>query len=113
MSKSKNPTKILKTALNRLQKGWAKGEWVKREDDNVSCCIQGAIFGYHTTSNSDAQRKAHELVWQVVQERDPEALSIPQWNDQVDRTQEEVLEVVKTAIIRSETGGLIDEDEFL
>lgn len=123
MSKGSTPIKVLRTALKRVDKGWAQSAWVAKNDDgNFSVCLEGALFGYcdaNTHGLTDAQKKARDLVLTVIQERYKDRRgrpfeSIPAFNDASERTKQEIQEVIKLAIIRLETGGdeEIDEEDF-
>lgn len=116
MSKANKPAKVLRTALKRVQKGWTKGMWsdtFKDKDGRVTAkvCQEGAIFGYTNTCSTPAQREAHDILLQVIQEKYPDFDTIPAFNDDPQTTQEMVEEVMKTALIRAETGGLLRCDE--
>ena len=118
MSKAKTVTKVLKTAYKRIEKGWTTGTWHRRDDDgNNFVCLEGAIFGFCTDPQTQQQRDALALVEQIIIERHPvfseyDSGAGRNFNDTA-ATQDEMLEVVKLAIIRSETGGPIDDDEFI
>ncbi len=139
MSKSKNPIKVLKTAYNRLEKGWEKGDWHYRDSDgNNYVCIEGALYGFCTEPKTEAQRIAGKTVEQIIMEmheageiklkvepryyeriKSEKDLNpgktglIPHFNDRIAETVDEILRVVKLAIIRLETGGPIEDNEFI
>lgn len=123
MSRANNPIKVLQTALGRVEKGWTQGQWVRRDGDVVEVCLEGAIYGYceakHVTA---AQAKAIEVVREIIQEYFPTRqnrgqwventdelpphLVIPHFNDHSETAKDEVLKVIKLAIIRLETEEL-------
>lgn len=114
MSNAKTPVKVLKVGLNRLHKGWVKTKWSKmnKQTGVTEVCIEGAIFGYKADTTNPACVMAKELVLQVIKEQHPgKYLSIPNFNDAPETTMEDVERVMKTAIIRAETGGLLKETE--
>jgi hypothetical protein len=106
MSKSNSPVKVLKTALNRIQKRWGKGDWLAGEDSGYAMCIEGAICNGRPQSSTitSAQQGALELVRDVLKSKNG-LPSIPGFNDNSNTSLEDVEEVLKTAIIRGETGG--------
>jgi hypothetical protein len=133
MSKANSPIKVLKTAIKRLNKGWTKATWSDYDEKSgqVSVCLEGAIFGFCENSKTQAQRDAIEACEQIIFERwndgvfmfpnesedmkgheVPEGI-IPRFNDSVAQTADEMVEICKLAIIRLETGGPIDDDEFI
>lgn len=109
MSKGNSAIKVLRTALSRVQKGWIQHMWVFRgPDGKVYVCLEGAMFGYCNADQhglTDAQKKARNVVQQIIDERYPGNYNIPAFNDAQERTQDQVEEVLKLAIIRLETGG--------
>lgn len=118
MSKGNSAIKVLKTALKRVQKGWIQHHWSFRDaDGNQFVCLEGAIFGYCDSRKhglTSAQIEARDAVLNVIHERyDGRFSSIPDFNDQAERTQDEVQEVIKLGIIRLETSDddcLTDEE---
>jgi hypothetical protein len=124
MSKGNSPLKVLRTAHGRIQKGWTPGTWSKKGDDGTFyVCLEGALFGYCNASKhglTEAQVAAHDVVLQIIRERYGMGYgSIPSFNDAPGRTKEEVLEVIKLAIIRLETGEsstivdeILEQDDF-
>lgn len=136
MSKANNPIKVLKTAIKRLNKGWKKGDWAEYNPNTgqVSVCLEGAIFGFCHSAKTNAQREAKAACEQIILERvldgtfvfkdygpgDIELVSavngvglIPKMNDEFAQTADEMVEICKLAIIRLETGGPIEDDEFI
>lgn len=136
MSKANSPIKVLKTAIKRLDKGWTKGEWSKfdPETGQVSVCLEGAIFGFCSEAQTPQQTEALRTCEQIIFERwkDGEFVFdsstwieaekdhvldgigfVPKFNDSVAKTADEMKEICKLAIIRLETGGPIDDDEFI
>lgn len=115
MSKANNPIKVLRTALGRVQKGWIQHHWHYRDaEGNNFVCLEGAIYGYcdankHTVT--EAQKIAAETCRRIIFEKTGRS-EIPAFNDKDGRTQEEIEEVIKLAIIRLETSDGIDDDEF-
>jgi len=119
MSKAGTPIKVLRTAYKRVEKGWTQGDWsTEGSDGKYYVCLEGALFGYCNSNEhglTDAQKGAREVVLQIIGERyGRQYHSIPAFNDSPGRTKDEVLEVIKLAIIRLETTGEgeIDDDEF-
>ncbi len=114
MSNAKTPVKVLKVGLNRLHKGWAKKKWSNRNKQTgvTEVCIEGALFGYKDATKNPACLMARDLVLQVIKEQHlGKYRSIPSFNDAPETTMEDVEKVMKTAIIRAETGGLLKETE--
>ncbi len=114
MSNAKTPVKVLKVGLNRLHKGWTKMKWSQKNKQTgvTMVCIEGAIFGYKSDTTNPACTMAKDLVLQVIKEQHPgKYMSIPSFNDAPETTMEDVEKVMKTAIIRAETGGLLKETE--
>lgn len=116
MSNANKPEKVLRVALKRLQKGWVKVGWSSRNKKTgvTAVCIEGAIYGF---TNGNAKNPvclmARDIVLQVIQDKYPENFftSIPQFNDDPATTYPMVEEVVKLALIRAETGGLLRDTE--
>lgn len=124
MSKAKTPVKVLKTAIKRLNKGWATGSWADYDPETkkVSVCLEGAIFGFCTNPMTPQQQEALQACEQIIIERYPQldvkrgrynTGPIPRFNDSIAESVDDVVEVCKLAIIRLETGGPIDDDEFV
>lgn len=110
MSKAKTPIKVLRTALKRVQRAWSDKTWSEKGDDgNYYVCLEGAIYGFCRQPTTQAQRDAHAVCLQIVKEKYG-AASIPNFNDESGRTQEQVAEVIKLGIIRLETGGMDDPE---
>lgn len=136
MSKANSPIKVLKTAIKRLDKGWTTGSWMDRDPDtgHVAVCLEGAIFGFCEKAQTKPQEEALRTCEQIIFERwkdgefvfdsstwieaekdhvlDGSGL-VPKFNDSVAKTADEMKEICKLAIIRLETGGPIDDDEFI
>lgn len=98
--------------MKRVTKGWTKNHWhwYDPTTDTNKVCLEGALFGYCESNKhelSKAQIEARDVVLKIVKERHGFP-TIPEFNDAGDTTKDEVLEVLKLAIIRLETGG--DED---
>ena len=137
MSKANSARKVLKTALRRVQTRWGQNSWSKPGDDGVwYVCMEGALFGGCQFPQTDAQVEAHNILLEVIKEdlkagngehivdeildrchskgtsREEmlEKLEIPAVNDRSAVTQEDVERWVKLALIRAETGGLLEED---
>lgn len=113
MSKASSAIKVLRTALKRVQKGWTKKNWHYYDPYTGvnKVCLEGALFGYcepYKHGVTAEQIKARNVCLQIIHERYPAYDSIPAFNDAEERTQDEVMEVIKLGIIRLETGG--DED---
>lgn len=119
MSKAKTPLKVLRVALKRLEKGWTKGSWVNHQGNVVYVCLEGAIYGYCNENDhqaTEAQLGAIRVVKEIIFERYAHRMphivgaawqiSIPNFNDARETIEEEVIEVVKLAIIRLETEEL-------
>jgi hypothetical protein len=118
MSKANSPVKVLRTALKRLQKGYTKGSWATQNaDGGMSVCMEGAIYGYCTQPATQVQKDAISVVHKILSERHPDRsidkysgdVVIPMFNDHPDTTEDEVLEIVKLAIIRLETSDSLEE----
>jgi len=119
MSRAKSPIKVLKTAYNRVEKGWIQGKWFVLIGGKAFVCLEGAIYGYCQYGEhevTDAMKKAIWVVQQVIYDRyDGRFATIPGFNDfkggggHERTTQDEVLEVIKLAIIRLENEKL-EED---
>lgn len=112
MSKSKSPTKVLRVAFNRIQKGWVQNLWSFRNKQTgvTQVCIEGAVYGYVNSfeNKNPACKMACDIILQVIQEKHGKGFqSIPQFNDNENTTLPMVEDVVKTALIRAETGGLL------
>lgn len=117
MSKASTPIKVLRTALKRVDKGWTQGDWYKPGDKVAYVCLEGALFGYCNAGKhglTDAQQAARAVIQQIISERHPGHSDIPSFNDQKGRTKDEILEVIKLAIIWLETtgDGEMDDDDF-
>lgn len=115
MSKSNSPIKVLRTALKRVQKGWTKNTWSYRGQDGTTyVCLEGAVYGYCDATKhvvTPEQKKAIEVLQGIIYEKYG-IRAIPQFNDNDGTTKEMVEEVVKLGIIRLETGGDIEDEEF-
>lgn len=118
MSKASTPIKVLRTALKRVEKGWIQRDWVAEIDGTHYVCLEGALFGYCDANKhglTDAQEGAKAAVLSVIHDRYNRLYqSIPSFNDAPGRTKEEILEIIKLAIIRLETtgDGEVDDEEF-
>lgn len=124
MSRANSVEKVLRTAIKRLEKRWGKKKWSQKGDDGqYYVCLEGAVTGGCRNPLTQQQSQALTLIRGVIAERYPEELidawgnsctaSIPNWQDVPERTLEEVLEVTKLALIRSETGGSDPEDSYI
>ncbi len=118
MSNANKPAKVLRTAFRRIQKGWVQRNWSNRNKQTgvTEVCIEGAIFGYKNDSQNPACMMAKNIVMQVINEKHKthageRYLSIPQFNDDPRTTKVMVEDVMKTALVRAETGGLLRETE--
>lgn len=115
MSKANSPIKVLRVAYRRIQKGWIKGSWAlvnKKPKGVTEVCIEGAIYGFSNSSPNTACLVAKDLVMEIINEKYPgQFTSIPGFNDHPDTTHEMAMEVVKLALIRAETGGLLRDTE--
>lgn len=114
MSNANKPDKVLRVALRRLQKGWTKKHWSKKNQQTgvTEVCIEGAIFGFKNDTKSPACKMARDIVMEIINEKYPDQYrTIPDFNDDKDTTQEMVETVVKSALIRAETGGLLRDTE--
>lgn len=134
MSKAKTPIKVLKTAIKRLNKGWMTGDWAKHDPNTgqTFVCLEGAIFGFCDKAQTPQQKEALEVCEQILFERlkdglwefydksyqedvlkfGPQGL-VPRFNDSVAKSSDELVEICKLAIIRLETGGPVEDDEFI
>jgi hypothetical protein len=115
MSKSNSATKVLRVAYRRIQRGWTKGTWaiINRKKGGVTpVCIEGAVFGFGMRSANPACKVATDLIMEVINDRYPNRFrTIPEFNDHDETTHEMAQEVVKLALIRAETGGLLRDFE--
>lgn len=115
MSNAKSPVKVLRVAFRRIQKGWTKGKWSKRNKQTgvTEICIEGAIYGFTMRNDKKpACALACNIVMEIINEQYPgRFLSIPDFNDDPDTTQLMAENVVKMALIRAETGGLLRDTE--
>lgn len=115
MSKAKTRGKVLRAAYKRLEKGWIKRKWWYRNPQTgvTEVCLEGALFGHCNLEEhqmTPAQRGARDLVAEIIQEQFPDRRwsGIPGFNDNQETTKDDVLKVVKLAIIRDETEELLD-----
>lgn len=115
MSNAKSPIKVLRVAYRRIQRGWTKGRWSNRNKKTgvTEICIEGAIYGFTNSNDKNpACLMACDIVMQIINEQYPgQFLSIPDFNDDPATTQLMAENVVKTALIRAETGGLLRDNE--
>lgn len=114
MSKSNSPIKVLRVAYRRIQKGFFKGGWFNRNRQTgvTEVCIEGAINGFTSYSDNPACVMASRIVMEVINDKYPgQFSSIPHFNDHNNTTQAMAEDVVKTALIRAETGGLLRDTE--
>jgi hypothetical protein len=114
MSKANSPIKVLRTALKRVQKGWTKQTWHAHSNGVNYVCLEGAVYGYCNDGKHGAtiaQSKAIKVLEDIIAERTG-FHAIPAYNDAPERTQDEIEEVIKLGIIRLETGGDMDDQEF-
>lgn len=115
MSKGNSAVKVLRTALKRVQKGWTQHVWYRKDPETgqTYVCLEGALFGYCSLQEhqlTPAMREARDFVVEVIKDRyEGRFDGIPAFNDRPGRTQEEVEEVTKLALIRAETSGGDDE----
>lgn len=116
MSKANSPIKVLRTVFKRVTNGWTKQNW--HYHDAVTgknfVCLEGGIYGYCPADKhvaTEAQKRAIAIVEEIIAERHGYS-NIPNFNDAIETSQEDVLEVIKLAIIRLETtpDGLDDEE---
>ncbi len=125
MSKANRPTKVLRTALKRIQRGWTKGS-VYRGPGNHSwfakahptpkipeVCLKGALHGYQGQVETPCSIIAEKAVLEAINERFgrvPTAISDGTWgtvvafNDDPGTTFEMVEEVIKLGLIKLESG---------
>lgn len=100
----KSSIKILEAAYRLLKKGWTQKTYATdkngeqcsyRKSDNVAVCycLSGAIL----RSGGLPGEAAYQAIYQVLPKQ-YSYMGIVAWNDQPERTQEEVLDVVKKAI---------------
>lgn len=116
MSKSNSVGKVLRVAIKRIERGWTQGAWVKKPtkaNPVPQVCLEGAIFGFCSFAKTPQQKEALGLVTQVILERETSPTSVALWNDHINRTQDEVIEILKLALIRKESGGLIEDGEAI
>lgn len=123
MSKANSVTKVLKTAYKRVTTRLGRRGWVQQDDNgNYVVCLEGALFGFCATPQTQAQIQARDLVREIIAEKYPDrflrldvgntlVVHIPGFNDDPLITDEEIAEVVKLAWIRSETGGPMDDPQ--
>lgn len=120
MSNSNSPAKVLRVAFRRIQKGWVQGTWSNRNKQTgvTEVCIEGAVYGYtQSNTKNPVCKMANDIILQVIQEKYkgengfPLFGSVPQFNDSRETTKAMVEDVVKTALIRAETGGLLRDTE--
>lgn len=116
MSNAKTPVKVLRVALRRIQKGWVQSAWSLRDKKTgvTRVCIEGGVYGYamNNAKNFPVCKTAIKLIQEAIDDKYPgQFTSIPAFNDNPDTTYQMVEEVVKLAIIKAETGGLLREDE--
>ncbi len=126
MSKANRPTKVLRTALKRLQRGWTKGTfysgpgdgdgsvWKKNTNTAIpKVCLLGAIHGYQGQVETPCSIIAEKSVLEAINELFPNDVhrgagtmwsSVMNFNDHQDTTFEMVEEVVKLGLIKLETG---------
>lgn len=136
MSKAKTTTKVLRTALGRVQKGWKQGGWTPDrfaaknnkdgyEDPGFGYCIVGAVTGLSGLGHTytDVQAEAMALIVESMEElaetrpdiarnlRHPFGLKphdiIPCVNDGIGFTADDAQLVIKKALIKAETAELM------
>jgi hypothetical protein len=123
MSNAKTPAKVLRVAFRRIQRGWVQSAWsnLNKQTGVTEVCIEGAIYGFTMRNDKNpACKMACDLILEVIKEKHQPMLfgrpvgqfsSIPHFNDDPNTTQAMVEDVVKTALIRAETGGLLRDTE--
>lgn len=123
MSNAKTPAKVLRVAFRRIQKRWGQHSWSNHNKQTgvTEVCIEGAVYGFTMPNDKNpACQMACDLILEVIQEKyKPKSIgtvfgqfqSIPHFNDDENTTQAMVEDVVKTALIRAETGGLLRDTE--
>lgn len=127
MSNANSSTKVLRTALKRLQRGWTKGTFYsgpgdgtrafwKKEKNNQAIpqvCLRGAIHGYQGQVKTAQTIMAEKAVLEAINEEYPKAASavsdgawetVMEFNDDSGTTFEMVEKVTKLGLIKLETG---------
>lgn len=136
MSKAKTTTKVLRTALGRVQKGWKQGGWTPcsyeaqlhkegQDGSGYGYCIVGAVSGLSGVGHNytDAQAEAMALIVESMAElaenrpdiaenlRQPVFAKphdiIPVVNDGAGFTADDAQLVIKKALIKAETAELM------
>lgn len=98
------PLEILQEARKKLEAGWCQGRSLRvKGNDQVEYCLSGAIY-YSLPStlllSIDAQHRLLLVVLGLLVRANPELETyyFPTWNDDPQRTKEQVLQVVDRAI---------------
>lgn len=118
MSKANSTTKVLRVALKRIQTRWGKGRIariVQNPDGSKTqyVCLIGSVTSGCNSTQTPQQAEALDLIRESMMQLHNNSTtdagiwassgSIPGFNDNQDTTLEMAEEVVKLAIIKSET----------
>lgn len=114
MSKANKPSKVLRTAIRRLQRfGWTKNRLVAKQGSQaVGYCLIGSIYGENGQQvgrrNLAPLLQAEKYVQEVVTEQFGKTgvHSIPSVNDGILQSPEDAILILKHALVKAET----DED---
>lgn len=94
---------ILKSARDRVKKGWVQGA-AENDAGTRVCAAQAIAYGAQEQTVGQTEMNglatiANELLLAAIEERfGLPWISIPQWNDQIDRTQDDVVDTFDHAI---------------
>lgn len=102
-------SEVLNTAADLIEeRGWVRGEgWIHADDPNKSLCLEGGIQAAMGLTWEQVEQSSFDALWacpayNAVRDYLEIGSALFQWNDRVDRTQAEVVEVLRaTAVIEA------------
>ena len=113
MSKAKTVEGVLKASLRRVRHRWVKNMFKGKRPDasdgrgQNAYCLVGSVTGGKTKAENDLQAEALRLIEQAIQKKAGyQTSNIPSWNDRHATTQQDVVEVVETALRDAKARGI-------
>jgi hypothetical protein len=112
MSKANSVEGVLKASLRRVRYRWVKNMFKGKRPDasdgrgQNAYCLVGSVTGGETTAKTPFQSEALLLIQKEIERRQGGRITIPAWNDQPARTQQDVISVVEKALEEAKKKGI-------
>lgn len=112
MSRATSVEGVLKASLRRVKYRWVKNMFKGKRADasdgrgQNAYCLVGSVTGGKTTAQTPYQSEALLLIQKEIQRRQGGTITIPTWNDQPSRTQQDVVSVVEKALEEAKKKGI-------